>query len=364
MPVAKINQKFLQSAKTLAPGLYWDDSQKGFGVRVSNAGRPVAYVFQKSGGRRFTLGKVDEIQLPDARREALAKAALKPAKGPRISLRQGMEAHKASMETRDCRPKSIELFSYEIERLSGDLMDRRLDTFTHATIEEAHRRITRENGPVTANRWVRHVRTIFNTALVPWPAPKLRRNPEKRGTAPVHDLKAFGEKLDALTNPVLADWWRFTLITGLRRTSALTVRWTDIDARRKGWLLIPDPKGGPRRAFELPITTQMRTIFERQKRAGEFVFAGNRRANKGEEKAKGSHLVSPNKPGLPAIHQLRATWASRAAEMGCPILVLKTLLNHSVKEDVTFAYVTVSDAVLQEWAQRIADSLWADINQL
>ncbi|MFN3960567.1 MAG: tyrosine-type recombinase/integrase [Parvularculaceae bacterium] len=178
----------------------------------------------------------------------------------------------------------------------------------------------------------------------------------------MHDLRALGAKIDKLTNPVLADWWRFTLITGLRRTSALTVRWRDVDALREGWLLIPEPKGGPRRAFELPITTQMRTILNRQTRVGEFVFAGNRRVNKGERDANGSHLVTPNKPGLPAIHQLRATWATRAAEINCPILVIKRLLNHSSKDDVTFSYVTVSDAVLAEWAQKIADSLWADLS--
>lgn len=354
MPTIKISQTFLQSPKTLAPGLYWDTSVKGFGVRVGRAGRPTAYVFQKSGGRRFTLGAVDEIELPEARREALAKAAIKPGKkGPRLSVKQGLERHLADMETRGCQPTSIELMRDEVTRLSGALLDRRLDAFTHATLHEAHARITRENGPVVANRWVRHLRTIFNTAVTPWPAPRLRRNPVRRGTPPVGDVAALGALLRELDNPILADWWRFVLLTGLRKTDALTVRWEDVDAKRKGWLFRPSPKGGERKAFEIPITTQLCAIIDRQPRVNEWVFSGNRR---------GMHFTNPRKEGLPRIHSLRATWTSRAAEIGCPIPVIKRLLNHSTNDDVTMQYITVSDSVLKEWAQKVADSLWADIN--
>jgi integrase len=98
----------------------------------------------------------------------------------------------------------------------------------------------------------------------------------------------------------------------------------------------------------------MRTIFDRQAVESEWVFTGNVRRE---------HLKEPKKPGLPTPHRLRATWATRAAELGCPVPVMAALLNHSVKsQNITLRYATPSDGSLVEWAQRVADSLWSDID--
>ncbi|MBL8548738.1 MAG: integrase family protein [Hyphomonadaceae bacterium] len=375
MPATAINQAFLQKARRPA-GLYWDTTLKGFGVRVGAGGRPVAYVFQKSGGRRSTLGRVEDVDLVEARRLAhVAAAQAKPA-GPSVTLREGLARHRESMEARGCSAYSMDLIAYEVELYAPDLLDRRLNRIDHQTVADLHvettkprkpepgRKLRKDAGrrrPVTANRVVRHLKAIYNTCGVPFPLDarwwRTRKNREKTtGTPPVRDLKALGAALREIDNPIRADWWRFALITGLRKEDALSVRWDDIDAKREGWLHRPNPKGGAHKAFELPITPRMREIFERIPRVegNPFVFSGQR---------AGAHLVEPGSPAGCTRHQMRATWATRAEEAGCPISVMATLLNHSVKsQSITLRYSTPSDETLRSWAERVAESLYADIS--
>lgn len=248
----------------------------------------------------------------------------------------------------------METLEREMLRYTGVMIDDWMDKISHAAVAGRHEELTHERGPYLANRWVRHMRAIYNTADVSWPLKKSwKPNPESRaGKEPVYDLAAFAEQIRGLSNPIMADWWRWTLITGLRRGDALTLRWEHVDRRRHGWLLVPEPKGGPRRAFELPITEPMRTILARTPRVNEWVFSGNR---------PGGHIVATNRTDFPAPHRLRATWATRAAELGCPIPVLKMLLNHSIKGDVTGLYITPSDDALREWAAKTASSLWEQV---
>ena len=67
-------------------------------------------------------------------------------------------------------------------------------------------------------------------------------------------LAAWHEDIQALSkNPIRRDLYLFILFTGLRRKSATEIRWEHLDLD-KGTLLIPNPKGGTKRAFVLPLS--------------------------------------------------------------------------------------------------------------
>jgi len=272
-----------------------------------------------------------------------------------MSLIARRKGHKKSART-------VALMRGEVERHAKELLTKRMRRITHADIAAIHRHVTENNGPITANRIVRHLSSVFGVADVPFPLDRKwwreNRNDEEGRIDPVHDLAAAGAKMRALENRTLANFYRLVAITGLRRTDALELRWADIEHDgRKGWLYRPSPKGGPRRAFWLPVTTQMRAIFDAQemRREGEWVFPGH---------VHGEHIKDPLKRGqMPTPHQFRVTYDTRALDLGCPEPVVAALLNHKLHDkSMTKRYYRVTDAKLVEWAQRIADSIWADLN--
>jgi integrase len=368
MPKARISQQFMQKARHKPPGFYWDGGTgaiKGFGVRTDKAGRAFSYVFQARGSTRQVIGRVDRMDLTDAREAAHALAAKRPQKAsPSCTLEEGLAAHLESMRARGCSAQSTVLIEYEVKRYAADHLGKRLSRFTHEDVASIHQSVSvgpAKRRPVAANRMVRHLSAIFGTADAPFPLKRKwwrthKNKVNESGTAPVHDLPAFGAALRDIGNPVVADWWRLALLTALRKEDGLTIRRDEVDARRKGWLLRPAPKGGETRAFEFPLPTQARAIIDRLP-----AFEGNPYLFPSARTRIG-RLMNPGKPMGVHAHQARATWISRAAEIGCPMPVIKRLVNHSTKKrDITEKYITINDKVLAIWAQKVADSLWAEI---
>lgn len=366
MASARINQAFLQRARH-APGFHWDSGPgciRGFGVRVGKDGSAISYVFQKRGANRKTIARVDAMDLAAAREAAHALAAKRPTKAaPSCTLEEAMNAHLESMRVRGCSARSTQLLEYEVRRYAAKLLDKRLDRVTHDDIAAVHRAATlgeTKRRPVAANRVVRHLSAIFGSADVSFPLRRKwwrdnRNRESQEGTAPVHDLAAFGAALAEIDNPVVVGFWRFSLVTGLRLQDCLTIRREDVNAKRAGWLHRPSPKGGEVRAFQFPLSSQARAIVDQLP-----VYAGNPHLFPSARKA-GGHLTNPGNPAGAHAHQMRATFISRAAELGCPLSVIQRLVNHSGKRDITSRYITVNDKVLALWSQRVADSLWADI---
>ena len=121
------------------------------------------------------------------------------------------------------------------------------------------------NGPYIANGAMRTLRAIYNHALktnMNLPA----RNPvtaidwnreRRRDTAlGVEDLPAWFAELAKLENPIRREFHLFTLLSGSRPTAIKTIRIEHIDWRRRT-LLIPNPKGGAERAFDIPLSRPM-----------------------------------------------------------------------------------------------------------
>ena len=64
MAVAKLTKSYVESAK---PGIYWDQTLKGFGLRVTTMGTK-SYVVQRSGAGFKTLGRHPVLTCLRARR--------------------------------------------------------------------------------------------------------------------------------------------------------------------------------------------------------------------------------------------------------------------------------------------------------
>lgn len=140
------------------------------------------------------------------------------------------------------------------------------------------------------------------------------------------------------------------LLTGLRSLDARTLRWEHVDLER-GTLHRPCPKGGPERAFTIPLCAVLRERLararDRPRQDDGWVFPTRDRAGRTThlQEAKQQRLVDGRKVlHLPGPHRLRDTFATAAHEAGVHPFDLKLLLNHALpgEGDVTLGYIRPS----------------------
>jgi len=349
MPKAHITTGWMDGKQS--PGLYWDRRHHGLGARVGKTGTK-SWMFQKSGGRRATIGRWPDMDVIAARLEAAKLNATPMQARSQLTLREAMDAKIARLRLDDRSPGTIEHIGLTLGKHVGDWLDRPMRDITRGQLGRLHERVGAECGTYAANNLLRTLRTIHNHAmqrddgLGDWPGRGIRYFPEFERDTIVEDLPAWWAGIQRAENPVVRDWWLFVLYTGLRKTDALTARHSLIN---DGVLHLPNPKGGKRRAFDLPLSRQALEIVEKQPQLSDWVWPGKR---------DGQHLTTGRVPALrslPGPHTLRRTWATHAEMLGCPRAIISKLLNHTGKRDVTSRYIKPELAACQEWAQRVAD---------
>ena len=142
-------------------------------------------------------------------------------------------------------------------------------------------------------------------------------------------------------NGLARDYLQLVLLTGLRRSEVLGLRWEDVDLVGRT-LTVKDTKN--HRDHPLPLPDYLAGLLERMPRHGANVFEGSR------------GLSSARRSGVPfCIHDLRRTFATIADSLDIPGYAVKALLNHKGGSDVTAGYVVASVERLREPMQKITD---------
>ena len=224
-------------------------------------------------------------------------------------------------------------------------------------IFDAHRRLTREEGPVAANNCIRTYRRIINVAgaaynvKLTWPTQKiatLKMWNEERPRESRAEFKQLPEIWSAAFD-MPEPWGRllqFYLLTGLRKQEAITGRVIDDD------FVVEDTKN--RKTHRLPMTPQMRLLTEKpwvSASTGKPVQDG-RGATEALEKLTGIHLTR---------HDLRRTFAAIANDVGATDHTIKMLMNHK-KVDVTGNYMGRNRDTMEVNLLKIAER-YAELTQ-
>ncbi len=371
--------------------IYWDDhrdSPPGFGIRVGRprrGGRVVrTFVVQPNmpGGKtkRVSLGRwLDDLSLDEARtrarevREDLKEgrdpaAAERARKADGVTLRAAFERHIARMETNRRQPRSIEDMKGDMERYFGAWLDRPLHTFTRVELDDFHRDMTKDRGPYAANRACRAFRSVWNSAarlyetLPVCPTAGVTWNPEERVGAPIawEVMPEFWRAIGEIRNPVRADLVRVLVLTGLRSLDARTIEWDDIDGLDgdEPTLHRPNPKGGPKKAFTVPISTAVAEVLRRRRAENETLFPGCPLVFPTTDRTGRSvtHIKNAEEDSLRGFgytpHRARDTFATACEESGVSVLATKVLLNHRDKT-ITEGYQRLSLGHLREAIERV-----------
>lgn len=173
--------------------------------------------------------------------------------------------------------------------------------------------------------------------------------PEKRAANPY--LKTRQQQIDAYDLTLLL------LDTGLRYGEATSLTWEDIDTET--WSGFRVWRSKTQNASQLHMTARVRAVLQaRYEEAGNtvYVFSGysdslSPRGHATKAICKAMDRAGINTPtkiqrwGKATVHSLRDTFASRLAERGYPIHMLKGLLGHSdIKTTMRYAHWSEAEA--------------------
>ena len=194
------------------------------------------------------------------------------------SSRRGSGIWEAHLVRKDRSEKTIAGYRDHVERIFAEWLDTSLRELgaDPARVAKKHDDVTKENGPYLANGAMRTLRAIYNHArktnkklpsdnladAVDWN--EERRRDTGMGTG---DLKGWFSELALLENPVRREFHLFMLLSGSRPTALQAIKPNHIDFRRRT-LHVTKPKGGSKRAFDIPLSREMILCLARAIRFG------------------------------------------------------------------------------------------------
>lgn len=250
------------------------------------------------------------------------------------------------------RPRTVEGYDKIMRTLMKDWSAVPLRKFADKPhlVEERHHKITQENGPYAANGYGRTFRRLYRYAqakldrtlpLVQW-SQVITWNAEKRDHSGMDEdeLGGWFVQLGALKNGVRREFHLFTLLSGSRPDALSKARWKDLDLKRRA-LRITEPKGGPNRAFSIPLSRDMLKSLVRVRKVGrliapeqvgDFIFPS--------PDSKSGHIVEWKEDREVLAKwgkQLRQSYVIAGESLDISERTLKRLLNHKT-QDVTMGY--------------------------
>lgn len=303
------------------------------------------------------LAKISRGQHPKAeelaRKEEVEEPNAKPAPGIGITLRAAWERYRdAHMVRKGRSERTIDSYRDHVERIFKDWLDKPLVELADdpAQVATKHDEITEESGPYIANGSMRTLRAVYNHARktnrglpADNPVNAIDWNQEKRrdsGMGP-RDLANWFTQVAVMGNPIRREFHLMSLLSGCRPAALMEVKPEHVDLRRRV-LHIPKPKGGAKRAFDIPLSRQMILSLVRAMRFGRFLHPLEAREWVFPAASAVGHLVEQKEDRKVLSkwgNDLRQSYRTMATPAGVSEFDARLLMNHAIP-GVNAGYIT------------------------
>ncbi|MBX9689233.1 MAG: integrase family protein [Candidatus Obscuribacterales bacterium] len=404
-----INKTLVDS--DLRPGRYRDSRLTGFVLRVTPAGTRTYCVDTRVKGSRervtYAIGihGKDGMTAEKARKKAdeviskYIKQGLNPHEELRKQQRQIEEeraieraeklahTHTLASVLEDYlskkKLKSSTKANYQcvLKATMADWFAKPLIEITKDMVADRHRKIS-DHSEGMADNAMRVVRALYtfagyeydelsnHQAIIVNPVRKLSQQKQwnrlqrRQTVIRMHQLKPWFKAVKALENTVARDFLLTLLFTGLRKSEAESLRWTDVDLKGQQFT-IRDTKN--RIPLNLPMGSYLYGLLLsrwQQRESDIWVFPGQGREGHITDLRFQMEKVTTSSNVEFTPHDLRRTFATIADGLVPGKYTLKKLLNHKDSSDVTAGYFISEVERLREPVQQITDYILLQVGEV
>jgi len=379
----------------------WESNGKGFGVRVSPAGRKSwIFLYRFEGrSRRMTLGKYPAMTLAEAHSaHAKARENLEKGNDPGNLITQANKEDRSAPTIAQLVDEYIEKWAKprkktwhdDVRMLVKDLIPhlgrRKAKDIKRRDIILVVDKIVERGSPIAANRTLRIIKKMFSFAVsrgILDASPCVAIDPpgkEKQRERVLSDdeVKSFWVGLDSA---VMARGTRLALklllVTAQRRGEFAHAEWSEFDLE-KGWWVIPSEKVKNNRVHRVPLTGMaIEFLTEAKSLAGDSKWVFPSIKNQPVTPGSISRAIRNNSKKRPTSspkhappygdffkiahftpHDLRRTAATMMAEAGVGVVQISKVLNH-ITGGVTdkhynhYTYDHEKRQALETWERRL-----------
>lgn len=339
----------------------WDAVQPRFGIRVSPGGSKMFFVMRRVNGRlvRANIGKFPDYNVDTARTEAAAMLvdmqkgnnpnSEKKKKRDQVADSSGIlsavfESYIASGgEKANMKASTAASYRYAFRRLvrwHGSC----IENIDSMMVNRLHSEIGNKNGTYAANHTIGLLRTVMTYSIKNFGRPavnpcagiKYFKETARREAMPPETIPKFIKALDELNGDNSPDLYMMLLFTGMRKSEAMPLKWTDVDLVNK-LLHIAETKSGE--PLDIPLSNHLMEILKKRKERikSSWVFPSNSRVGHVTNTAQFDREIGAL--GVKVYpHLLRKTFTTIAASI-CPGAMVDCLTGH-VPQDVTGRHYT------------------------
>ena len=177
-----------------------------------------------------------------------------------------------------------------------------------------------------------------------------------------YQIKLFLEELEKCKSKIAKSYIQFLLLTGLRRTEAINLKWSQIDFTEKT-IYFDTSKNNESKI--IPVSSKALEVLKElvKDNRSEYVFSYLDKNNKVQRYLNPDKAIRniAKRLDVPVrLHDLRRTFATYMDNLGCPMSSIKTLMGQKVYDVTNVHYVRKHKAVLFQWLEKYAEFIYAD----
>ena len=355
----------------------WSAKLAGFGLRTYPSGKQayVVHTIMQGRLRMVTLGSPAKLSAYEAEKlawQVVARAHIgaNPAEDRKLArtapeFQEFLEAYwqraAPRWKTSTVRTHGI----YRRRHMQGLFEGKGIEEVTHVDVLNWFRTVTDGTGPGAANRCLSILNGAFNRAEAwgyrpdgsnPCRGVRVNRRPKKERFLSTEELGRLGATLarEPYRHRVQVAAVRLLALTGCRYSEVLGLHWSDVKGHR---LQLRDSKTGPRTVWIGEEGKKVLASLDRR-RGVSLIFCDPQRQRPINLYRFWDRIRE--EAGLPGlrVHDLRHTYASRAAAMSETMPVIGKLLGHR-KPTTTQRYTHFDDADVLAIAERIGGAIEA-----